>query len=157
MQNAAQGETMPMEWFVAASRSQAKIFKRQKPEEPLQYVETLYNPSGRSKNREFTQQKPRSSRDSVDAGKSPHERAADLFAKRMGDIFEKYYAQKRFSRLTIFVEPRLMGKMKTSLKSLEKNCPVVWSPKDLAQLPATQLQKKISKLASQAPEEPGFH
>jgi protein required for attachment to host cells len=135
------------EWIVVASRSQAKIFRRTDTSRPLQWVFNLVNEAGRLKNREFETDRPnpRGHSTTMSGGEdSPHEIVMEKFAKQIADAIKVGSDQHTFSKLYVFAEPHLLGRIKQNAPKSLKNVEVEWIGKDLEKATTNEILERVS-------------
>lgn len=137
---------MPIKWIVLVSRANARVFNQN----GYRPVTEIKGSLGKEKNKALTRAKPGvgrakfsgSSPHKMTGEKNPHEDAAIAFAKKVDRYLSKQLNLKKFDKLLVVAEPKMMGRLK---KNLDKNVKAVtkWMAKDLGKVPATQVEKAL--------------
>ncbi len=132
---------------VVVDRSQARFINRK----PFNIFATFVNELGRTKNREFTDDKPGLSRakgggpsstHSLGSEKDPTAEADKQFVHALCDRIDKLCYETNLQQFLIVAEPKMKGliRAKLSSQSLDKS---LWMDKDLAHFNKHELKEKL--------------
>lgn len=128
------------EWIVVASCTQARIFSRERKEDRLHWVTTLVDPI--SRRRPSSRYSERTGphllhfvgdydAHPVDSPACHADANTGQFARGVIRYLKNSYQEKKFTRLTVFAEPRLLCRLKFFSREILPNKAVRWISKDL--------------------------
>jgi protein required for attachment to host cells len=137
-------------WNIAVviDRSQARFFNRR----PFQLFETMENENGRSKNKDFTTDKPGISRakgggpastHSLGSEKDPKQDSDQQFVNRLCEQIGKVFYEQKPESILLVAEPKMKGLVKAKLNGecLKKSH---WLDKDYAHFDEHDLKARLS-------------
>lgn len=109
-------------WVLAADRSEARLFVRDKAHAPLQEVQDFLHPEGRMLAQELEADRPGRVFASHGYGQSDAEPATDSdtreaqrFARELAGILERASGLNEFDSLSIVAEPSFLGMLRAEL------------------------------------------
>jgi protein required for attachment to host cells len=146
-------ESLDAHWFVVASQREARIFvqtlDRRSHQKRLKMIKKLVNPLGEVKRRDLIRKQAGRGIKSIGRVGSvqysqtkrhdPQDEATLQFAHSLVRYLQKEYQKNHFFTLTIFAEPRLLGKMRSKMNLSLGSTVLEWRPKDLQKAPAVKL------------------
>lgn len=126
-----------MRWIVVANRSDAKVLKH--TNKRLSLIKEYKNSLGRLRDKDMQDDHPGQSRakymgsapHNLEKENSPHEQAADQFAKKIFKVLNLEMKRNHNLNLIIVAEANFLGKIKSHFKSKSKKSRVEWVEKDL--------------------------
>lgn len=101
-------------WVVVADGSRARIFERNKFNEPLRQIEMLENPASRQKTSDLVCDKPGHATRG-DTLALPSELEEDRFANRLAQQLGLAAHNGQFSDLVLVAAPRFLGQLRAGL------------------------------------------
>lgn len=134
------------EWVIVASRTQAKIFRRTDTRRPLKWIYTLVNRQRRPKNRVLPEEGSSTGQisSSLTERNSPHEVIMERFAKKISEAIKMGSDQHAFTKLYVFCEPHMLGRIKKHQPKSLKTVEVAWIGKDLEKETADEILSRVS-------------
>lgn len=109
-------------WILAADRSEARLFVRDKAHAPLQEIRDFLHPEGRMLAQELEADRPGRMFASHGYGQSDAEpptdsdtREAQRFARELAGILDRACERKEFESLSIVAEPSFLGMLRAEL------------------------------------------
>jgi len=134
-----------MNWIVIMSRTQGEIYEYS-PKSGMSLVRSFTNPLGRLKKAMMQKDRPGMSRGrymtaaphSLGPSKSPHEDAAEQFAREVGRTLAEDLKKDRDLQVTLVAERRMLGKLKPFFNEATLSDRVRWVAKDLAKIPQSR-------------------
>jgi protein required for attachment to host cells len=165
---------MKTRWILVCDASRAQLFRESDPGGEYELIEKFDHPDSRARGRDLmadtTGRKPvgpsvgashggRSvslgfGRPGVEPDTDPKEVEAEKFARELGAVLDKGLASRTYEALVLVAPPKFLGLLKQTIsrevtKHLEGSV-----PKDLAQLPAKEVQERVRQdLEPTEPEE----
>jgi len=107
---------MVMTWVLAADSSRARVYAADKPNSPLNEVESFEHPEGRMHEQELTSDLPGRAFDSGGMGRhamgqsvAPKQQEALNFAKSLVDCLENSHRKGDFAQLYVVAPPAFLG------------------------------------------------
>lgn len=134
-------------WCLLASQTEAKIITKTSDKE-LKVVKEFRNPLGRTRNRELIRKQAGMGMKSIGRGTvkysetkrhSPHEVAAEQFAKKVSNYLEEQFQKNNFKSLTVVAEPKFLGKLRAAMTPELRKLIIKSLAKDLQKTPKRQL------------------
>ena len=138
-----------MNWYVVVSQKEARIFIRSPERRSLVLIDSIKNPLGKVKRRALVH-KP-AGRGVKTLGRTgvvsysqtkrhdPHEEASKQFAKSISKYLRAQKLKKKFDALTVVVEPRFLGKLRTEMSESLLRSVKLWIRKDFQKTPKRQI------------------
>jgi len=147
-------------WFLVADQSQVRIFEQQKKNTEYFLVKKWKNPEAKMKAGEILSDRQGRSFDSFTKsrggqGSSPrhamsgidlHQRSIDHCVSQIVKTLDKASTQKKFGKLILVAESRLLGRVEDGLKVSTAKKIHSSLEKDFAKLDDIQLVKRLEKL-----------
>ncbi len=129
-------------WVVVADGSRARIFERNKYNDPLRQIEQLENPASRQKTSELVCDKPgHASRG--DTLSLPSEIEEDRFANRLAQQLGLAAHNGHFHDLVLVAAPRFLGQLRAGLPGPARAKVVTEMAKNLTTLPPAEIQQHL--------------
>jgi protein required for attachment to host cells len=132
---------MARTWIVIAHRAGARIFEQEARGRELARIRELDNEAGRRHNREIDADRPGRVYDRMGQGRhavsredTPHEKAAEDFAKELAGELQKGRNENRFNEIVLAAEPRFLGMLRQALDEPTARLVTAELPKDLAEV-----------------------
>lgn len=133
-------------WILVANRAQARLFRRNKPSEGIEFIQKIDFPEGRLKEREINSDRPGRTFKSADIQRSsysPDVSATDAraieFAHHLAKLLDLGRSQNQYERLVLVAAPRMLGLIRNALPSLTLDRVVESWDKDLSYLTESQV------------------
>lgn len=146
---------MAKTWIVVAHKSGARFFENEGPGKGLELIEEIEHPEGRERDRDIDTDRPGRSfrKDSGDPrraamtrSQTPQERAAEDFARELGDKLEQARTQNEFERLVLVAPPQFLGLLRSALDSPTSQLVVGSLDKDLAASKQDELEQQLGEV-----------
>lgn len=141
-------------WIAVINRSEARFFetdsKNSKKKNDLKYLSKLENPKGRMKAIDINADRPgvytssaTTHRGHLEKPQSPVERVSQMFAIEIANFLEQHRNKKSFDELTIIVEPRFLGKIRSAFSKELSALVTREISKDLRAVSNDQLKERL--------------
>lgn len=138
-----------MKWIIVANRAGALLYKETQNGN-LQFLKLFTNPLGRMRNRAMQKDKSGLSRakfkgsspHQLNGERSPHEDAADNFARELVQFVKQEGFRDSDLKFKVVAEAKFLGKIKShfSRKLMDK---ITWIEKDLKNIPPGRWPKLL--------------
>lgn len=138
-------------WIAVINKTEARFFSAQNPQATdLTFISKLENPKGRLRSGDINADKPGffASGSSTHGGhmtsvQSPVERVAENFAKEIVAHLEHALSMNEFAELTLIVEPRFLGVIRSAMSKELSSKVTREIPKDLRQVSTEQVRSRL--------------
>lgn len=148
---------MQTTWILVADGARARILASG-PDGDLVELQCFSNPEGRAHGRDLATEGPPTVHESVGASRhsiEPHttarEKAADRFARQLGEALHRARNDHAFERLVIVAPARFLGFLHRTLDPSVRSCIVNELHLDLTRLTPAELRSRLRAAPARAP------
>lgn len=141
---------MTTTWILVADGARARLFETTAAGAGLAEVDCFTNPEGRGPAaRRVEDRLPRvhesvgPARHAIEPHTSAHDKAADRFARSLGEALERGRLDRRYERLILVAPPRFLGALHTHLDKPLRDCVAGEIRRDLTALPPDQIRSRL--------------
>jgi len=147
---------MDTAWILVAHRSGAKLFENRGRQ--LSLVQEIAHAEGRLQDQDLNTDRPGRSFDRQDEGRHaleretlPTERETVEFARELAGLLEDGRVHKRFSKLVLVAEPRLLGELRAVLSPQTGALVTATQSRDIAWMETQAIQKHLQDIMWPSP------
>jgi len=141
----------PLTWVVVADSARMRTFKWAGPREDLVEVLDLVNPEGRMRNSELASDgagmslpaKGNRSVHPMQPRHSPHEDAANSFAREIATTLSRSLNDHEFQHLILVAPPTFLGLLRPHLEGPVRHCIKATVNRDLTTAPARDIVTRL--------------
>lgn len=138
-----------MHWFVVVNQREARVYVKSTDRKKIRLLKTIINPLGLENKRDLIRKqagrgvksigRTGSISYSVRKRSDPRDAATTQFARSLCHALESDKLKKKFDSLTVFAEPRLLGKIRSEMDLSVQKLVKEWVKQDLQKTPIKEL------------------
>jgi protein required for attachment to host cells len=139
-------------WVLAADRVRARLFRAERPVDPLEEMDDLVNPDARSAERELVSDAPGSqdvmrgvAHHALDPQKTEKDHSVEVFARQVAGRLAKLRTEGEMKRVYILANPEFLGMLRNSLDVRTRRLVAAAIPKSVTRLRPEEIRASLPR------------